>query len=201
MTRAWWMLVRGQREKATDSPLACDRLHLPGTIGAHTSRALSKARAFTIVEAVLATVIVAVMLVAALTTVGVSKATQHKASLVGQGRLLTESLMSEILRQSYEDAKDAGVLGRESGESDTTRAAFDDVDDYHGWSSSPPTAKDGTALLNGAGWSRTVTVEWVIPTSPQQVKSAETGAKRVTVTAAYNKVPQATLVAIRTAYR
>jgi len=201
MTYAWWMLVQGQREKAMDSPVACDHLHLRRTIRVSELRTLSKARAFTVVEAVLSTVIVAVMLVAALTTVGASKATQHRASLVGKGRLLTESLMAEILRQSYKDAKDAGALGCESSELDTTRAAFDDVDDYHGWSSSPPTAKDGTALLNAAGWSRTVTVEWVVPTNPQQVKSGETGAKRVTVTAAYNKVPQATLVAIRTAYR
>lgn len=156
-------------------------------------------RAFTLVEAVISTVIVAVMFVAALNTVGASAVTQYKAALLSRGRLSAESLMSEILCRSYQDPEGAPVFGREAGESASTRTAFDDVDDYHGWSADPPTARDGTPLPNSTGWQRTVTVEWVNSTNPQQTETTETGVKRITVTATCNGIPQASLVALKAA--
>jgi type II secretory pathway pseudopilin PulG len=155
---------------------------------------------FTLVEAAISTVIVAVMFVAALNTVGAARVAQHKASLVGRGRMFAESLMAEICLQSYQEPGATWVFGREAGESDTIRTAYDDVDDYHGWTESPPTAKDGTALPNSADWRRAVTVEWVNALDPTQVSGTETGAKRITVVAAFRNVPQATVVAVRTAY-
>jgi type II secretory pathway pseudopilin PulG len=154
-------------------------------------------RGFTLIEAAISTVIVAVMFVAALNTVGMSKRTLQKASLVSQGRMWAQSLLVEILEQNYREPGETYVFGREAGESDTSRAAYDDVDDYHGWSESPPVAKDGTALPNSANWKRTVTVEWVDPLNPQQVSGTETGAKRITVVAAFRNVPQATIVAVK----
>jgi type II secretory pathway pseudopilin PulG len=154
---------------------------------------------FTLVEAVISTVIVAVMFVAALNTVGTSRVAQHKAALVGRGRMFAESLMAEILQQSYQEPGETYVFGREAGESETVRTVYDDVDDYHGWTESPLAAQDGTALPNSADWSRTVTVEWVDPQQPKQVKVTESGAKRITVVAAFRNVPQATVVAVRTA--
>lgn len=154
-------------------------------------------RAFTLIEAVISTVIVAVMFAAAVHTVGAAKITQRKSSLVGQGQMLTESLLSEILQQSYQEPGATHVFGREADESETLRAAYDDVDDYHGWTESPPVDKDGTALPNSAHWRRTVTVEWVNPMDPQQIQGSESGAKRVTVVATFGDAPQATLVAIK----
>jgi type II secretory pathway pseudopilin PulG len=154
---------------------------------------------FTLMEAVISTVIVAVMFMTALNTVGASKITQHKTSLVSRGRMLAESLLAEILEQSYQEPGDTHVFGRESGELQTSRAAYDDVDDYNGWSESPPVAKDGTALPNSANWRRTVTVEWVDPLNPGQASSTETGAKRITVVATFKNVPQATVVAVKAA--
>lgn len=153
---------------------------------------------FSLLEAALSTVVVAVMLVAALNTVGASRITQHKVVLVCRGRLLAESLLAEILRQNYEDPNTPPVFGREEGELETTRDTYDDVDDYNGWIASPPVAQDGTALANAADWSRSVTVQWVDPLDPQLVRAEETGAKRITVVASFRNVPQATVVAVRT---
>lgn len=160
---------------------------------------LRRRTGFTLVEAAISTVVVAVMLVAALNTVGAARVAQYKATLVGRGRLYAEALMTEILQQSYQEPGATYVFGREAGESDTIRTAYDDVDDYHGWTESPLAARDGTALPNSANWSRTVTVEWVDPLDPIQVGGTETGAKRITVVAAFRNVPQATVVAVRTA--
>ncbi len=139
------------------------------------------------------------MFVAALNTVGTARVGQYKAALVGRGRMYAEAMMTEILQQSYQEPGATYVFGREAGESETIRTAYDDVDDYHGWTESPLAAQDGTALPNSANWSRTVTVEWVDPLNPQQVQAAETSAKRITVAAAFRNVPQATVVAVRTA--
>jgi type II secretory pathway pseudopilin PulG len=156
--------------------------------------------AFTLVEAAISTVMVAVMLVAALNTVGAARVTQHKAALAGRGRMFASALMQEILQQSYQEPGATYVFGREAGESDTERTAYDDVDDYHGMTEAPPVAKNGAALPNSANWSRTVTVQWVDPLDPKQVSVTETGAKRITVMAAFRNVPQATVVAVRTDY-
>ncbi len=154
---------------------------------------------FTLIEAAISTVIVGIMFVAALNTVGAARVAQYKAALIGRGRLYAEALMTEILQQSYQEPGATYVFGREAGESNTSRTAYDDVDDYYGWTESPLIAKDGTALPNSANWSRTVTVEWVDPLDPKQVSGTETGAKRITVVAAFRNVPQATVVAVRTA--
>jgi hypothetical protein len=150
------------------------------------------------VEATISTVIVAVMLVAALNTVGASRTTQHRAALVSRGQLLAEALLAEILEQHYQEPDGTPAFGRETGESATLRTAYDDVDDYDGWSAAPPTAKDGTVLTNSTGWKQTVVVKPVDPLAPEQVTTRETGAKRVTVTVLYNDVPQATLAAVKT---
>lgn len=158
-----------------------------------------RGRAFTMVEAVISLVIVAVMLVAALTTVGAAKLGQYKTSQRSRGQLLAEALMAEILQQNYKEPTDTPVFGCESGESATSRANYDDVDDYNGWSSSPPLYKDGTQMSEFTGWRRSVTVEWVNPTNPAEVKLQETNAKRITVTVLYQNMQVARLVAIRTA--
>jgi type II secretory pathway pseudopilin PulG len=171
------------------------RLTISNSPSSHTL-----AGGFTLLEAAISTVVVAVMFVAALNTVGASKVTQHRAALAGRGRLFAESLMAEILQQSYQNPVEPHVFGLESGESGLNRSTYNDVDDYSGLTESPLVAKDGTTLPNSANWQRTVTVEWVDPLNPNQVSGAETGAKRITVVAAFRNVPQATVVTVKTVY-
>jgi type II secretory pathway pseudopilin PulG len=173
---------------------------------ASDSRSLAKAKlrprtwagAFTIVEAAMATIIVGVMFVAALNTVGTSRLTQHRASLVERGQLLARLLTAEIVRQSYKDPEGTPVFGRETNEPAVPRTTWDDVDDYEGLSETPPLARDGTALTNFAGWKWTVKVQWVDPADPSVTKGADSGAKRITVTVTYKDVPQAVMTVLRT---
>lgn len=155
---------------------------------------------FTLVEAVMSLIIVSVMFVAALSTVGASRLSQHKFSLGSRGQLLAESLMTEILRQDYQDPDGHSAFGCEIGESSSTRADFDDVDDYHGWSSSPPVNKDGIIVSGLTGWTRSVTVEWVEPLDVTQVRETETNVKRITVTVSYDGITLVSLVGIRSSY-
>ena len=156
-------------------------------------------RGFTLVEVVISTLIVAIMFVAAMSTVAASRVSQHKLSVSSRGYLLAESLMAEILHQDYEEPEDTVDFGPEPGESHATRTDFDDVDDYHNWSASPPIARDGTELMDSDRWQRSVIVKWVMASDLSWVRTVETDVKRITVTVSYDDVPQATLVAIKTA--
>ncbi|MBN2316803.1 MAG: type II secretion system protein [Sedimentisphaerales bacterium] len=160
--------------------------------------ARSSQTGFTLIETVVSMLIVGTMLVAAMSTVGASRYTQFKTSCDNRGRLLAELLMAEILRQEYQEPDGTATFGRETGETGATRESFDDVDDYHSWSSSPPTNKDGMAISSLDGWQRSVTVVWVDPLNVAQAQSTETNAKRITVTATHDNIPVATLVAIKT---
>lgn len=163
-----------------------------------THRHRSRRRALTLVEMAVSIVLVGVGLVVALGTVGASKLSQLNVSTGRQGHMLAQDLMTEILMQDYEEPVDTPTFGRESGESDDHRSNYDDVDDYDGWSASPPQRKDGTDLVGLDDWERSVDVAWVNPSSDMAVVLTNTGVKRITVTVKYNNSPVATLVALKT---
>ena len=181
-----------------------------------TRRRHAARRGLTLVEAALSTVLVGTMLVVALNTVGASRLGQVKTADQRQGNLLAQALMSEILQQDYLEPDAGGTdifvlekagltliktppaLGPDTGETDGTRSAFDDVDDYNAWSASPPEDKQGTPLSNLDGWARSVVVETMNPALPTQPLGTDRGIKRITVTVTRNSVPAAELVAIRT---
>jgi type II secretory pathway pseudopilin PulG len=138
--------------------------------------------AFTIVEAAISMVIVAIMLVAALSAVGASARARRVHVNVGQGAALARALMAEIRHARYEEPiDDPPAFGRETGETTVDRLAWDDVDDYHGWSAAPPVARDGSALPGFAGWSRSVSVHWVTVNELNSPAAGETGLKMVSV--------------------
>ena len=155
-------------------------------------------RAFTLVEAVISAVVVGVMLVAALNTVGASRIGQQKTGDRTKGALLAQQLMTEILQQYYADPENGGfgLDGDEVG--DGSRSLWDDVDDYDGWSASPPQRKDGTVIAEFDGWERSVSVAWVNPYNLQAAVGTDLGVKRITVTVTRDDVPIATQVAVRT---
>lgn len=142
-------------------------------------------------------VIVSVMLVAALTSLGSSA----KAKLIDgsrqRGPALAQQLMAEILQCYYEDPQETPVFGPEPGEPSATRSAFDDLDDYDGWQSSPPTARDGTTLANSAGWTQSVWVDYVEPADPTTSSVTETELKRIIVAITDPQGRTATLTALR----
>lgn len=167
----------------------CDILKIPNS----PRRTLG----FTLVEAVISIVLVGLLLVAAINTLGASALSKRNIEHQALGYPLAQDLMTEILIQAYEEPVDAINFGRESGEGGGSRANWDDVDDYDGWSARPPKAKDGVTLYGYDQWTRSVVVAFVKPTSLNNI-SADTGVKRITVMVAHNTTPVAELVAIRT---
>ncbi len=172
-----------------------------GPVGPRTARTevrgSARRRGFTLVETVVSTLLVGVVVVAALNTVSASMVGRQKMGDRGHAQLLAQDLMVEILQQAYEEPDDTPIFGRESSENGGSREEYDDVDDYHGWSSSPPEYKDGTEIPNLDGWSRSVSVARVDPHDLPGNVGSDTGVKRIVVTVTRHDATLATLVAVR----
>jgi hypothetical protein len=158
----------------------------------------NRARGLTMVEATMAMLLVSLLLVAAMRAAAASGLAQYKTAERSTARHLADGLISEITALSYEDPDSTPVFGIESGESSTSKAAWDDVDDFNGWVESTPQARNGVAMADLNGWQRSAIVHWVSALNPEQPAAGETGAKRITVSVQHNKIVVATRVAIRT---
>ena len=121
-------------------------------------------RGFSLVEAVVAAGIVALMLVASLNLLTGAARSRAADSDRRTALMLADQLMAEIQQQPYKDESLTGLLfGPELGETGGTRAKFDDVDDYDGFAEKPLLLKDGSPLAGFEAWQRKVKVKWVQP--------------------------------------
>ena len=140
---------------------------------------------FSLVEAAVSVVLVGVIMVVSLQSLGASKRREFDTVDRLLGQQLASALVNEVLLQAYQEpsASTAPPLGVDSGESTGNRSLFDDVDDYSGWTSSPPNDRNGSAIPGTAGWTRSVTVSWADPTTLGSTISINTGLKKITATA------------------
>jgi MSHA pilin protein MshD len=145
--------------------------------------------------------LIGVTLAASMAVVSSSVKSQYKAAERATGQWLADGMMADISQLPYQDPTlTTTACGIETGESSTSKANYDDVDDFNGWTESPPQDKTGTALSSYTGWRRSVAVVWVSPTAltATTASSTETGCKRITITVSHNSVVVATRVGIRT---
>jgi MSHA pilin protein MshD len=148
-------------------------------------------RGLSLPEVLISTVLVGVMLVAAMKTVGAVFRTRQVNAQLGDGEALAQQLMTEILQAKYEDPEETSApigdpsnpLGIESGETAATRADFDDVDDFEAWNGEPPVDRGGTPLAGYELFKRRVNVYRVDPDTLQSNPNIETGLKLIKVTA------------------
>lgn len=155
-------------------------------------------RGLSMLEATGATLIVGLTMIAALRTVRASIVAQRSAAEVEKASFLASAMMSEIMESYYQNPSTPVLFGPEAGESGPTRKSFNDVDDYNGWSESPPQNPDGTNMPDLTGWTRSVAVAWVSATDATLTSPIETGAKRISVTVSHNNIVRATRVGVRT---
>lgn len=171
------------------------------------------ARGLSLLESVVSTVLVAVMLTAAIHTLGVARGGQQSVYDYRMGHQLAEQLMNEIISLPYADetvldtlrqqvlVENRSVdmeLGPEADEISTNRSLYDDIDDYDGWSSSPPTLRDGTSIDQASMYTRSVVIEQLSRSDTGVLAPIETGVRRVTVTVLRDGAKIAQLVRIVT---
>lgn len=147
----------------------------------------------------MATLIMGVLMTAAVRTLGSAGLARALTSGRASGRALADVLMAEIVAQAYKDPGPAPVFGREATEIVVSpRTGFNDVDDYDGLTESPPLAPDGAAIPGAANLKRKTKVDWVPLSNLTANSVTETGAKRITVTVTRNGAVVAKRVALRT---
>src|SRR5262249_23198793 len=150
-------------------------------------------------EASIAILMVGLLMVAALRSVGSAKKRETDTADRLLGRQLAAALMNEILLQAYEEPV-SGVpvqFGPETGEVTGNRSLCDDVDDYIGWTASPPTDRNGMTIDGFTGWSHSVTVAWASPTTYVETPASYTDLKKITVSVSKNGKPTASVVSFR----
>ncbi|MBN2477586.1 MAG: hypothetical protein JXB62_23465 [Pirellulales bacterium] len=155
--------------------------------------------AFSLLEVSIASVLVGLVLVVAMQTLGSAMARKLDNGNAGRASLLAHALLAEIVELGYLEPDDTPVFGPEVGETSSgTRTAYDDVDDYHGWSCQPPTAKDGTELPDLDDWQRTVSVQYVDPDDLDAAVGGDQGIKMITVSVAHDGTTLAVMKAFVT---
>ena len=155
---------------------------------------------FSLVEAVVAAGIVALMLVASLNLLTGAARTRAADSDRRTALMLAGQLMAEIQQQPYKDESLTGLLfGPELGETNGTRANFDDVDDYDGLVEKPLQLKDGSPLAGFDAWKRRVKVRWVQP-SDLGTAALDTGLELIEVKVTDPKGRDTAVHALRSSY-
>jgi len=158
------------------------------------------AEGFTLFEALLAAVILAMAVVAITLPFTAGAQNQETEARQALAVNLAEELMEEILLRPFEEPDDGddvieaeAEFGPESNE--LTRADFDAIDDYHGYSESPgsiPGADGAVVQDRAAAWlSRHVTVAYVYLQG--QDVSEDPSVMRVVVEVRYRGDPLITL--------
>lgn len=138
-------------------------------------------RGISLLEVTISALLVGFVIVGAMNLVGGALKTRQINAERLDGPTLAVELWAEIMSKSYEDPEEpGGGLGTDTGEA-APRQNFDDVDDYVGWSQSPPQDSGGTAMSSYAGWIREVSVDWTSRDQGDDFVGSETGLKRFLV--------------------
>lgn len=156
-------------------------------------------RAITLVESMIAVLILSGLMVAAIQGAALSAAIQMLTAQRSTARMLAQALAADIAQLPYQNPTGVSALGRESGEISTSKLNYNDVDDFNAWTESPPQDKNGNLLAGTAGYKREVSVDWVNPIDLNQPVAAESGVKRVTISVSRGNKVLATHTFIRTA--
>ncbi|MFG0261812.1 MAG: PKD domain-containing protein [Novipirellula sp. JB048] len=140
-------------------------------------------RGFGLLDSVLAVMLVGILMVGALQSIGASK--RREAATLDRllGQQLAGAMMNEILLQAYSEPEsdEETLFGMEPDESTGDRSRFDDVDDYHGWTSTPPQSRSGMPIAGFEDWTRSVEVSWADPETLAATAAVRTGLKKIHV--------------------
>ena len=146
-------------------------------------------RGFSQVEIVASTAMLGILMTATMTSIAASRTRAGSEMSRLQAQSLANDLLTEILSLPACDPENGvpTTLGLEASESDgTNRSQWDDVDDYHNLSESPPQNRLGNAINGYTDWSRTTTVEQLRSNDWTTTNSTYDRAYRVTVKVSRN---------------
>ena len=148
-------------------------------------------RGFLLVEVSITYVVLSLALVALVPLFILSIRANKKTEQLAVAGFLSQELLEEIRLRKWDQltpspssriASGSAVLGIDAGEIASDKTTFNDVDDFNGWSESPPTDPLMRPIPGFNAYTRTVTVAYV--DSTLAASAAPTDYKQVTACAA-----------------
>ncbi len=142
--------------------------------------------------------ITSLMILSAMEALRATTAMKQEVSTRTRALAFAQELLSEAVSMAYEEPTGAVSFGVEANDSGAGRTGYDDVDDYAGYSESPPRDVAGNNYANAENWTRAVSVSWVNAADPGTASGSETGYKRIEVIASFQGREILRLSALRT---
>lgn len=164
---------------------------------------MTRCRGFSLVEAAIASAVLAVLVTASLTAMGRLAASRARDARRSLAQGFASAMIGEIQSKAYADPVTPGApLGADDddGYNKEDRAMLDDVDDFHGIFEEPILDAQGKQVSPVGPWRRECSVERVSiePGGLIKVAGVETGVKRITVTVSYDHAVLASRTVLRT---
>ncbi len=129
---------------------------------------------FTLIEVVVATVLVGLALVAMMTSVGSNTRVNDAGTKLTQGTFLAQEIREWTLSLPFRD-QDAGDLGNQPGQDGSDPQIWvDDLDDLMDVTYCPPRDGQGYAISTLPSWSQTISMTWRDPDDLGSIVSAGT---------------------------
>jgi type II secretory pathway pseudopilin PulG len=162
---------------------------------------MKRSPGYLLIEAAVAYVILTYGIVCVLPVFSLAIKANERSEETLKAAQLAQELMEEIKlrrwdehsgRIGYPATNGSTTLGVDSGETAGVKRTFDDIDDFNGYSESPPKDPMGNPLTGFGGYSRSVTVQYVTASS-FAVSSSSTPYKQVIVCVAKGGVNRACL--------
>ena len=152
---------------------------------------------FTLAEVLVSVVVIVIALVPLITVLGQGVKRGKDPQKITVANFLAQDLMEEIMCKKFDEdptnPDTTARLGPDSGETrqgSPTSRNYDDVDDYDGYTESPPKEVDGTQMTDYAGYTRSVVVDYMNETNLDLVSTGITRFKRITVTVSWENGTQ-----------
>ena len=111
----------------------------------------------TLIEILVSILLVSMVLIVSLSASANLLRNDHQQQTNTRLDDLSAIIMDEITSRHFQDP-DTPIFGIESDESSASRLTLDDVDDYHNYTQSTPTYRNGDAITGFDGWSISVNV-------------------------------------------
>jgi len=141
-------------------------------------------RGFSQIEVAASTALMSVLMIATMASIAASRKRTTDEMNRLQGQLLATELLSEILSLPACDPQSVppATPGRESGETNgNIRTNWDDVDDYHNLTESPPKSRSGTDIPGFSTWTRSTVIERLKSNDWTQTNATYAFSYRITV--------------------
>lgn len=154
---------------------------------------------FTLIEALFAAMLLGLVIVAICASSGAFTMANGYGMDLSTAEFLVEEVREMLATVPVVEPTQTLAFGPESGE--TSAALYDDIDDFHNASFSPPVSMDRTVMNEFAGFRQRITVQNVSAVNlDQAVSNHSSDFVRVTVVIEKNNAPLATTSWIRARY-